>query len=148
MAHDAQGFGIPLASPFTQFCLLTGILPPETGFGTDGLERYTAQYNLSKLQPSILPSVLDPNNTSVTAAVSLASINNSDDFDSWTWAVDEVTHEINAKGELLLNVKIGGQGGSLNAEEKCTLGVCTPGFIAVGDIVGNLAYNIIVLIRE
>jgi hypothetical protein len=148
MSHDAQGFGIPLASPFTQLFLLTGIFPPETGFGTDGLERYTAQYNLSKLQSSVLPSALVANKTSVTAAVSLASINNSDDFDSWTWAVDEVTHEINTKGELLLNVGIAGQGGSLNAKEKCTLGICTPGFIVVGDVVGNLAYNVIVLIRE
>ena len=148
MAHDAQGFGIPLASPFTQFFLLAGMLPPETGFGSDGLERYTAQYNLSKLQSSVLPSALDPNKTSVTAAVSLASINNSDDFDSWTWAVDEVTHEINTKGELLLNVRIAGQGGSLDAKETCILGICTPGIIYVGDVVGNLAYNVTVLTRE
>jgi len=148
MAHEAQGFGIPLASPARQFFLLTGILPPQTGFGTDGLERYTAQYNLSQMQSSVLPSALDPNKTSVTAAVSLASINNDDDFDSWTWAVDEVTHEINDKGELLLNVAIAGQGGGPTGKETCILGVCTPGIIYVGDVIGNLTYNVIVLTRE
>jgi hypothetical protein len=138
MSDDAQGFGIPLASPFAQFFVLTGVLSPETGFGSDDLERYTAQYNLTKLQSSLLPTALDPNKTRVTAAVGLASINNTDDFDAWTWAVDEVTHEINDKGELLLNVKIAGQGGGPNAPE----------LIFLGDVIGNLAYNVIVLTSQ
>jgi hypothetical protein len=138
MSDDAQGFDIAMASPFAQFILLTGILPPETGFGSDDLETYTARYNLSKLHPSLLPSQLDPNKTSVTAAVGLSSINNSDNFDAWTWAVDEVTHEINNKGELLLNINIAGQGGGPDA----------PDLIFVGDVIGNLAYNVIVLTRQ
>jgi hypothetical protein len=82
--------------------------------------------------------MLDPNKTGVTAAVGLASINNTDDFDAWTWAVDEVTHEINSKGELLLNVRIAGQGGGPDA----------PDLIFVGDVIGNLAYNVMVLTHE
>jgi hypothetical protein len=144
MSDDAQGFGIPLTSPFSEFFVLTGLLPPQTGFGSDNLEHYTAQYNLSKLQSSVLPSMLNPTKTTVTAAVGLASINNTDDFDAWTWAVDEVTHEINDEGELLLNVKIAGQGGGPKAKSFGD----TPGIIYVGDVIGNLAYNVTVLTRE
>ena len=95
-----------------------------------------------------MPRNLSPDKTTVTAAVGLSSINNSDDFNAWTFAVDEVTHEIK-DGNLLLNIVIAGQGGQPHAKE--TPGIPpilpTPGFILVGDVIGSLAYHVTVLTK-
>src|SRR3989442_964797 len=94
MAEDAQGFSMTPAAPFSRFIVMTGILAPQTGFGSNDLDRFTAKYNLSKLNPALASAPLSRDTTRVTAAVGIASMNNVDDFNAWTWAIDEVTHEI------------------------------------------------------
>ena len=141
MADDAQGFSIALDAPFSGLFVLTGVLPDQTGFGSDDLETFRAQYNLSELQ-RVLPRKLSPDKTTVNAAVGLSSINNCDDFNEWTFAVDEVTHEIK-DGNLLLNIVIAGQGGQPDA---VPIGG-TPGLVFVGDVIKNLAYHVTVLTK-
>jgi hypothetical protein len=138
---ETQSFAISLSArdPNARLFVLTGVVEARglsDPFDNDHLQHTTMQYNLTSLH--LLPP-LPPGLTTVTAAVGLASLNNDDAADEWTWAIDrvEATLELPLPApSLMLIVDLAARGGpdGNNVEDNV--------------VIAKLAYHVTVMLRE